>query len=52
MGAIWWKGILVRKLNTCEESHRTNRIVWASMKEDSWMSCSGQPGRYQKTPRI
>ena len=27
--------------NTCEESHQTSRIVWASMKEDSWMSCSG-----------
>ena len=38
-------------LNTCEESHRTKRIVGASMNEDSWRSCSRQPGRYQKTTR-
>ena len=29
--AVWWTGILV-PLNTCEESHRTKRIAWASME--------------------
>ena len=46
VSAVWWTGILV-PLNTCEESHRTKRIA-LGLDGDSWMSCSGQPGRYRK----
>ena len=43
---------LCAPLNTCQESHWKKRIVWASMEEDRWMSCSRRPERYQKTTRI
>ena len=43
----WWVrfggGHTCALLSTCEESHRTKRIAWASMQGDSWMSCSGPP---------
>ena len=51
VGAVWWKGILCALLNTCEESRRTKRIAWASMRGDSWMSCFGHAQRYGKTAR-
>ena len=38
-------------LNTCEESRRTKRVASASVRGESWTSCSGQPGRCPKTTR-
>ena len=49
MGAVWWKRILVRHLNTCQESRRTKLIAGAWTKEDSWRSCSRPPVKYLKT---